>query len=121
MVEIPQGFKFATVKFIGETEFALGEWIGVAFDRPYGKNNGVVKGVKYFKCKDKHGMFVRRDKITVQSSSPALNRPSSRPPSGKSPLSQRRVASNPNFLGRPTVASSSRRSSGGGRLQFPKV
>ena len=37
MVEIPQGFKFATVKFIGETEFAVGEWIGVAFDRPYGK------------------------------------------------------------------------------------
>ena len=22
-----------------------------------------MKGVKYFKCKDKHGMFVRRDKI----------------------------------------------------------
>jgi len=83
-----------------------------------GKNNGVVKGVKYFKCKDRHGMFVQRDKITLQSSSPAPNRPS---PSGKSPLSQRRVASNPNFLGRPTVASSSRRSSGGGRLQFPKV
>ena len=44
---------------------------------PAGKNSGVVKGVKYFKCKDKHGMFVRRDKITVQSSSPALGKPSS--------------------------------------------
>ena len=33
MVEIPQGFKFATVKFIEETEFAVREWIGVAFDR----------------------------------------------------------------------------------------
>ena len=62
-----------------------------------GKNSGVVKGVKYFKCKDKHGMFVRRDKVTVQSSSPALGKPSSRPPSGKSPLSQWRV-SNPTFL-----------------------
>lgn len=25
------------VKYIGETEFAPGEWIGVAFDKPFGK------------------------------------------------------------------------------------
>ena len=37
IVEIPQGFKLAVVKFIGETEFAAGEWIGVAFERPIGK------------------------------------------------------------------------------------
>ena len=37
IVEIPQGFKLAVVKFIGETEFAVGEWIGVAFERPTGK------------------------------------------------------------------------------------
>ena len=37
IVEIPQGFKLAVVKFIGETEFAPGEWIGVAFERPTGK------------------------------------------------------------------------------------
>ena len=28
-----------------------------------GKYDGTVKGVKYFKCKEKHGLFVRRDKI----------------------------------------------------------
>ena len=28
-----------------------------------GEHDGTVKGVKYFKCKDKHGLFVRRDKI----------------------------------------------------------
>ena len=28
-----------------------------------GKHDGTVKGVKYFQCKDKHGLFVRRDKI----------------------------------------------------------
>ena len=28
-----------------------------------GKHNGTFKGVKYFKCKEKHGVFVRPDKI----------------------------------------------------------
>ena len=93
-----------------------------------GKNNGNVNGVKYFKCKDKHGMFVQRDKITIQSSSPATSRVSSRSSASKSlsPLSQQRVPSNPNTLTRPTIASSAKRSqesggSSGGHLQFPKV
>ena len=34
-----------------------------------GKNNGSVKGVPYFKCKEKHGVFVRRDKIIHEPSS----------------------------------------------------
>ena len=37
MVEVANGFKMGTVKFIGDTEFAAGEWIGVALDRPFGK------------------------------------------------------------------------------------
>lgn len=40
MVEVANGFKMGTVKFVGETEFAGGEWIGVALDRPLG--NGIV-------------------------------------------------------------------------------
>ena len=37
MVELDDGFKIGVVKFIGETEFAPGEWIGVALERPYGE------------------------------------------------------------------------------------
>ena len=37
MVEIGGGFKMGVVKYIGETEFAPGEWIGVAFDKPSGE------------------------------------------------------------------------------------
>ena len=37
MVDTPNGFKFGKVKFIGPTEFAAGEWIGVALERPTGK------------------------------------------------------------------------------------
>uniref|UniRef100_A0A1X7UY93 CAP-Gly domain-containing protein n=1 Tax=Amphimedon queenslandica TaxID=400682 RepID=A0A1X7UY93_AMPQE len=52
-----------TLKFIGDTEFAPGKWIGVALDHPQGKNDGSNKGMTYFKCKDKHGVFVWRDKM----------------------------------------------------------
>ena len=36
-MEVANGFKMGTVKFIGDTEFAPGEWIGVALERPQGE------------------------------------------------------------------------------------
>ncbi|KAJ8964376.1 hypothetical protein NQ317_003093 [Molorchus minor] len=53
------------VAYIGETEFASGTWIGVELDAPKGKNDGNVKGTRYFTCKPKHGMFVRADKLIL--------------------------------------------------------
>ena len=41
MVEVANGFKMGVVKFIGETEFQAGEWIGVALERPVGEYNGL--------------------------------------------------------------------------------
>ena len=37
MVDTPNGFKFGKVKFVGSTEFAPGELIGVALERPTGE------------------------------------------------------------------------------------
>ena len=30
-----------------------------------GKNDGSVKGVRYFKCRSRHGVFVRHDKLIM--------------------------------------------------------
>ncbi|CAH1153752.1 unnamed protein product [Phaedon cochleariae] len=53
------------VAYIGGTDFANGTWIGVELDAPKGKNDGSVKGIRYFTCKPNHGMFVRADKIRL--------------------------------------------------------
>jgi len=47
------------IVFIGETKFADGYWIGIQLDEPTGKNNGTVKGVKYFECPPLFGKFCK--------------------------------------------------------------
>lgn len=42
MVDLSIGFKMGIVMFVGETEFAPGEKIGVALDGPYGKSTAHV-------------------------------------------------------------------------------
>ena len=37
MVDVNGLFRMGTVKYVGATEFAAGDWVGVAFDRPYGQ------------------------------------------------------------------------------------
>lgn len=49
-----------TIRFIGDTEFAPGTWLGLEMDQGIGKNDGSVKGTRYFSCRDKHGLFVRQ-------------------------------------------------------------
>lgn len=53
----------AVVRFIGEVKLqrreTQGIYVGVAFDAPVGKNDGTIDGVSYFKCPQRHGLFVR--------------------------------------------------------------
>ncbi|CAF3355314.1 unnamed protein product [Rotaria socialis] len=55
--------KIGTIRFVGKTYFKEGTWYGIELEEPVGKNNGSFAGHSYFQCPDKHGIFVRRDKI----------------------------------------------------------
>jgi hypothetical protein len=62
-----EGSGCGAVAFIGEglQDLPSGTWVGVVYDEPLGKNDGTVKGKRYFKCKPNHGHLVRPDKIRV--------------------------------------------------------
>ncbi|NXP08431.1 CE350 protein, partial [Thinocorus orbignyianus] len=53
-----------TLRFKGLTKFAEGFWAGVELDKPEGNNNGTYDGIKYFDCKEKHGIFAPPQKIS---------------------------------------------------------
>ncbi|XP_027550630.1 centrosome-associated protein 350 isoform X2 [Neopelma chrysocephalum] len=53
-----------TLRFKGLTKFAKGFWAGVELDKPEGNNNGTYDGIKYFECKEKHGIFAPPQKIS---------------------------------------------------------
>ncbi|CAG2222720.1 KIF13 [Mytilus edulis] len=57
--------KTGVVQFVGPVEFAAGPWVGVELDLPEGKNDGSVNGIRYFKCRSRHGIFVRHDKLIL--------------------------------------------------------
>jgi len=49
-----------TVRWIGETEFKPGiEWFGVELTKGIGKNNGTIRGIRYFDCQEGKGVFVK--------------------------------------------------------------
>ena len=58
------GTKPGYIQYIGETKFASGEWAGVVLDDPLGKNDGTIRGVRYFQCDPKRGVFARLYRLT---------------------------------------------------------
>jgi kinesin family protein 13 len=58
------------IRYIGGTKFASGTWIGVELEQAQGKNDGSLKGVRYFNCEENRGVFVRSDKLTLVANKP---------------------------------------------------
>lgn len=57
------GTKLGTIRYIGDTKFAPGEWAGVELDESQGKNDGSVGGERYFQCPAMHGVFSRCNRL----------------------------------------------------------
>ena len=55
--------RIGKARYIGNTLFAKGEWVGLALFHPDGTNDGSMFGHRYFSARKKHGLFVRRHKI----------------------------------------------------------
>ena len=51
--QVREGAKRGEVMHVGKTEFAAGWWVGIKYDEPLGKNDGSVKGKRYFTCTQK--------------------------------------------------------------------
>ncbi|CAM9677228.1 unnamed protein product [Rangifer tarandus platyrhynchus] len=58
------GNKPGFIQFLGETQFAPGQWAGIILDEPIGKNDGSVAGARYFQCEPLKGIFTRPSKLT---------------------------------------------------------
>ncbi|AGO09881.1 AaceriAAL109Wp [[Ashbya] aceris (nom. inval.)] len=45
------------VRYLGETKFAAGQWVGIELDEAVGKNDGSVQGVNYFRPSKRGGLY----------------------------------------------------------------
>uniref|UniRef100_UPI00398F27D3 CAP-Gly domain-containing linker protein 1 isoform X4 n=1 Tax=Pristiophorus japonicus TaxID=55135 RepID=UPI00398F27D3 len=98
------GTKAGVVRFLGETDFAKGEWCGVELDEPLGKNDGAVAGTRYFQCQTKYGLFAPVHKVT------RIGFPSTTPAKAK-PTVRKMVATPSNLKRSPSASSISSLSS----------
>ncbi|KAL1193955.1 Tubulin-folding cofactor B [Cardamine amara subsp. amara] len=64
--QVEPGEKRGTVKYVGRAEsLGPGYWVGIQYDEPLGKHDGMVKGTRFFECPQLHGGIVRPDKVKV--------------------------------------------------------
>ncbi|KAI0192625.1 dynactin [Xylaria flabelliformis] len=89
--------RYATVRFVGQTHFAVGDWVGVELEDDSGKNDGAVQGERYFECSPARGMFVRPTTVTILQAAP----PPPKPAAPARRVSSRASTVAPGTMGRP--------------------
>ncbi|ETL91765.1 hypothetical protein F441_10065 [Phytophthora nicotianae CJ01A1] len=112
--------KTGVVRFVGETDFASGEWVGIELERPEGKNNGELNGRVYFTCAPNHGLFVKKSMVraVLSSASSTAKVPLSRRLSGVGSGRSSGIGTSSSSAAPLSSASSSSASS---RLSAPKA
>ncbi|KAF1925394.1 uncharacterized protein M421DRAFT_423721 [Didymella exigua CBS 183.55] len=92
------------VKYVGLIHVAEGAWLGIDLQEPTGKNDGSVRGERYFDCPPHHGLFVKETDILRIISQPA---PKAAAPKPKAPAPAPK--SRPSSVVAPRPASTSTR------------
>ena len=62
------------VRYVGETKFKTGLWIGLELELQRGKNDGSVRDVRYFECRPNHGLFLREQSVQIVSRAGSTSR-----------------------------------------------
>ena len=89
------------VRYSGTISVAPGDWFGLELPDKSGKNDGAVKGERYFQCPPGFGIFVRQESVvrTVKQATPTQR------PNGASPATNgSAVKSRPSGVMSPEVA-----------------
>jgi CAP-Gly domain len=99
-VQLNDGGRLGIVRYAGQPDFAPGEWIGVELEDGSGKNDGSVKGQRYFDCEMGRGMFLRPTAVRIIEQPPPKTKAPpakrlSRPSSVAAPGAARRLSSVP--------------------------
>ncbi|CAE7024003.1 hypothetical protein CFE70_003391 [Pyrenophora teres f. teres 0-1] len=63
--------QYGVVRYVGPIHVSEGTFVGIELPTPTGKNDGSVRGERYFNCPPGHGLFIRDSSITRIISQPA--------------------------------------------------
>lgn len=82
-----------TVQYVGSIHVAEGAWLGIELQEPTGKNDGSVRGERYFDCPPHHGLFVKETDILRIISQPPPKAAAPKPKAAAAPTSRSRPSS----------------------------
>lgn len=63
-----EGERRGTVRFVGkidQLDKRENVWVGIEFDEPVGRNDGLIGQFRVFECRPKHGSFVKPKQVEV--------------------------------------------------------